>query len=69
MKTLGVEQISELLHKSVSTIYMDVRRRPNCLPPRLIIPGSSKLLWLEVDVLKWLEACREKPKGRPRIER
>lgn len=27
MKTLGIEQISELLHKSVSTIYMDVERQ------------------------------------------
>lgn len=66
MKTLGVQQISELLHKSINTIYMDVNRRPNSLPPRLIIPGSAKLLWLESDVRDWLEKCREKPKGRPR---
>lgn len=66
MKTLNVKQISALLHKSVDTIYNDVSRRANSLPPRLIIPGSSKLLWLESDVLDWLEKCREKRKGRPR---
>lgn len=66
MKTLGVKQISELLHKSPDSIYSDVGRNPNSLPPRLVIPGSAKLLWLESDVQEWLERCRQKTKGRPR---
>jgi predicted DNA-binding transcriptional regulator AlpA len=66
MKTLDIKQIAEILHKAVSTIYEDVHRRPNSLPPRLVIPGSSKLLWLESDVVDWIDKCRQKKVGRPR---
>lgn len=59
MKTLGPEDLSKLLHRSVATIKVDCRRRPQSLPPRLRIPGSVKLLWLESDVMTWLEQCRE----------
>lgn len=64
MKTLDVNQIAELLHKTVETIRNDLKRRPHCIPPKLNIPG--KLLWLEADVEEWFEKKRQKPKGRPR---
>jgi predicted DNA-binding transcriptional regulator AlpA len=66
LRTLGVPEICKILHKSPDTIYMDVKRRPNSLPPRLVIPGSRTLLWLESDVHEWLVKCRQKQKGRPR---
>jgi predicted DNA-binding transcriptional regulator AlpA len=66
MKTLDIKQIAEILHKAVSTIYEDIRRRPNSLPPRLVVPGSAKLLWLESDVADWIDKCRQKKAGRPR---
>jgi predicted DNA-binding transcriptional regulator AlpA len=66
VKTLDVNQIGELLHKTPGTIRMDASRHPHRLPPRLRIPGSRTLLWLESDVQEWLEKCRQKPKGRPR---
>jgi hypothetical protein len=57
-KLVGVEFIAELFHKTPATIRADISRRPNSLPPRLLIPDSRKLLWLESDVMSWLENLR-----------
>lgn len=57
LKTLGPEELATLLRRSVSTIKTDCRRRPKTLPPRLKIPGSTRLIWLESDVQKWLQQC------------
>lgn len=59
LKTLTAEDLAPLLGRAVSTIKTDVRRRPQSLPPRLRIPGSKKLLWLEADVTAWFEKCRK----------
>ncbi len=62
MKTLTPEDLAPLLGRAVSTIKTDVRRRPNTLPPRLRIPGSNRVLWLEEDVVKWINRCRSNGK-------
>ena len=59
-KVVGPDYVAKLLHKTVPTIRNDVQRRPKSLPPRLNIPESRKLLWLESDVIAWLEKCRTK---------
>lgn len=64
MKTIGPEELSALIHREVATIKSDVNRRPDTLPPRLRIPGSKKLLWLESDVQEWLAKCRTTTKHR-----
>jgi len=58
IKTLTAEDLAPLLHRTVETIKTDARRRPETLPPRLRIPGSNKLMWLESDVVEWINACR-----------
>lgn len=55
---VGPEYLVPLLHREIVTIKKDATRRPESLPPRLKIPGSAKLLWLESDVLEWLQSCR-----------
>ena len=60
LKTLGPEDLAPLLRRTVNTIKTDARRRPESLPPHLEIPGSRKLMWLESDVIEWLQACRAK---------
>lgn len=73
-KVVGPEYLVPLTHRTLATIKVDARSRPETLPPRLKIPGSAKLLWLESDVLAWLQSCRtakdvEKPsifRGRKR---
>jgi predicted DNA-binding transcriptional regulator AlpA len=57
-KLVDIEYMATLLHKTRRTLEVDVTRRPETLPPRLIIPGSRKVLWLESDVFAWLEKCR-----------
>lgn len=41
-----VFQLAEFLKKKPSTIYSDSIRRPECLPPILRVPGSSKILFI-----------------------
>jgi hypothetical protein len=60
LKILEAEDLVPILRRTAGTIKADARRRPQTLPPRLRIPGSSKLIWLERDVIEWLEGCREK---------
>lgn len=60
LKTLTAEDLAPLLGRAVSTIKTDVRRRPETLPPRLQIPGSTRLLWLEQDVVEWIEKLRQR---------
>lgn len=57
-KTLGPRELAVILKRGVETVKTDARRRPECLPPKLKIPGSNRLLWLESDVIAWLENCR-----------
>lgn len=57
---VGPEYIAELLGLEESTVKTDVRRKPQSLPPRLMIPGSSKLRWVEEDVLDWINSFRPK---------
>ena len=57
---VGPESLVPLLRRKIITIKLDAYRKPESLPPRLLIPGSTKLLWLETDVLDWINSCREK---------
>jgi len=64
---LGVDELAQVLHKSPATIKRDIHRKPQSLPPRLKIPGSSALLWLGEDVLRWLRGySTTRRRGRPR---
>ncbi|QQZ41141.1 DNA-binding protein [Pseudomonas sp. SK3(2021)] len=51
---LTVEQLSEYLQKSVSSIRSDATRNPLSLPPICRLPGTKRLLWRVVDVEQWL---------------
>jgi predicted DNA-binding transcriptional regulator AlpA len=65
---VGPEYIAALLHRKLSTVRVDARRKPESLPPRLQIPGVAKLLWVEADVLEWVNSLRpqaKKKSGRP----
>lgn len=64
LKMLKAEDLAPLLGRAVSTIKTDVRRRPETLPPRLKIPGSNRLVWVEADVIEWINRQRELSKRR-----
>ena len=59
MQVIGPDERAKLLHRNVATLKVDCRRKPESLPPRLRIPHCKKLLWLEADVLVWLENLRD----------
>jgi len=59
IKTIGVDGLSKILLRAGSSIRADVCRKPESLPPRIKMPSSSRLLWLESDVLEWLESNRQ----------
>lgn len=53
---LDLQQLAELLRRSPETIKRDLRRNPDAVPPRLVLPGTRLLRWRAIDVSKWLEA-------------
>lgn len=62
LKMMKAEDLAPLLGRAVSTIKTDVRRRPDSLPPRLKIPGSNRLVWVEADVIEWINEQRKASK-------
>lgn len=67
---VGPEYIAELLGCEVSSIKVDVNRRPESLPPRLLIPGRARLMWVEEDVLDWVNSFRpKKPEEKKKVGR
>jgi len=60
VRVLGVEDVAKLLHRTVETVKTDIRRKPESLPPRFRVPNTKRLLWLESDVLVWMENLRAK---------
>lgn len=61
METLGIKDLADILKKSRYSIATDVTKAPHKLPPRLLLPGNRRVLWLRSDVEKWLNAHRLVP--------
>lgn len=53
---LDIKQLSVEIHLSIKTIRTILTRKPMSLPPRLIIDGQKKLLWLREDVVSFYRA-------------
>lgn len=48
---LDINQLSAEIHLAVKTIRSTLVNNPSALPPRLIIDGQKRLLWLRTDVI------------------
>lgn len=48
--TLTIKQLSLEINLAIKTIRTTLVRNPKALPPRLVIAGQKKLLWLRSDV-------------------
>ena len=60
VETIGPADLAAILHVSKSLIYKAANgHSPLLLPPRIILPGSNRLLWIRADVLEWLCAHRQ----------
>ena len=64
---VGPEYIAALLGIDVNTVKDSASRKPASLPPRLAIPGRKALMWVEEDVLNWLNSFR--PQAKPKVGR
>ncbi|WP_114969903.1 helix-turn-helix transcriptional regulator [Rhodoferax ferrireducens] len=52
---LTLEDLAKLLGRSPDTIKKDMRRNPDAVPPRLVLPHTRLLRWRLCDVNAWLE--------------
>ncbi len=66
MKIVGIKYICDLLNKTERTIRADIVRKPQCVPPPIIIPGTNLLLWKTDVIDDWLDKRQMKVRGRPR---
>lgn len=63
--TVDVDGLAEILQTSSNSIRTRLCREPHTLPPRLKLPGNTRLLWLMEDVMNWLKQCRTEPAPAP----
>lgn len=54
--TLSIKQLSSEINLAIKTIRTTLVRNPHALPPRLLINGQKRLLWLRSDVEKFYES-------------
>ena len=52
---MTLTDLAELLGRSPETIRKDIRRNPEAVPPRLVLPHTRLLRWRQCDVDAWLE--------------
>ena len=51
---MTLNDLAELLGRSPQTIRKDIRRNPDAVPPRLVLPHTRLLRWRQCDVDAWL---------------
>lgn len=51
---LTLEDLARMLGRSPDTIKKDMRRNPDAVPPRLVLPHTRLLRWRQCDVEAWL---------------
>lgn len=53
---MTLDELAAILKRSQHTIKNDLRRNPDAVPPRMILPGTRLLRWRLVDVHAWLQS-------------
>jgi predicted DNA-binding transcriptional regulator AlpA len=68
IRILFIEQVSQLLGKSVATVrtFATCKRYLHLIPRPFKMPHSRRLCWYESDVLKWIESARPAEPPPPR---
>ena len=51
---LTIDDLAVRLGRAASTIQKDMRRKPEAVPPRLVLPSTRQLRWRACDVDAWL---------------
>jgi predicted DNA-binding transcriptional regulator AlpA len=58
---LTIDDLAVRLGRAASTIQKDMRRKPEAVPPRLVLPSTRQLRWRACDVDAWLELHVQEP--------
>ena len=58
---LTLDDLAQLLGRSPDTIKKDMRRNPDAVPPRLVLPQTRLLRWRASDVELWLAQYVQTP--------
>lgn len=59
MDLTTVSELSKKIRKAPSSIYSDLIRNPKSLPPLFRLPGSRKVLFINVD--QWIASHAQQP--------
>lgn len=60
---LTLDDLAQMLGRSKNTIRKDIRRNPQALPLRLLLPHPQLLRWRATDVETWLDRRVQPPSG------
>lgn len=67
---LDLDDLATLVGLSDNTFYKLTAKRPEVLPPRVLLPATRKILFRREDVKKWLDAgvstIPPRKRGQPR---
>lgn len=58
IELVGPEFVAHILGITEATLKSDLTRRPHSLPPRLMLPGRKRYVWVKEDVLEWIDSFR-----------
>lgn len=65
---LTLDDLAQLLGRSPDTIKKDMRRNPDAVPPRLVLPNTRLLRWRDCDVDEWLGQFVQASAGRKGVQ-
>jgi hypothetical protein len=55
LRVLTIEEVAVILGRSAKSVRVDISRNPRSLPPVFRVPGSRKIKFRYVDVVKWMD--------------
>ena len=62
-KLLDLDELAQMLRRSPETIKKDLKRNPEAVPPRLMLPHTRLLRWRASDVDAWLAQYVQRTQG------
>jgi hypothetical protein len=61
---IDIAELARVLKRRPQTLRRDMRRNPDAVPPRLVLPGTRLLRWRETDVATWIDMHATAPDTR-----
>jgi predicted DNA-binding transcriptional regulator AlpA len=58
IKILYTKDLAKIFNTARRNFNIALQKNPEGFPPRFILPGSKRMMWLEKDVIEWVNNCR-----------